>query len=929
MAPGSPIANAADRLVFWSEESPASSAVDDGEVGAKRESMYVNLFEDMLKEVLVSEAHLFSHDELGCIKQYDGLSYNARYLLIRLCLRKTDKWHRLSALNYREELGDGILPAIQELCRDPRGQVKVEEREFIDLTFDEQGQKPVAGPSRLPEPPAVNGPPDYSIFAQDEAHASLRELLDCLSTDELKAIAKQMKVKPATKRDPLINAVLSSSSTQATLDFPIISSSKSKGKAKQNGKPMKQTQLTFTYRTGRPNTQADRLREMVMNMLVKCVRINEDVVILFRRINLVYFRSTQHTPTLLTPSILSRAHKRSYAPYQHRRTPNVWPSREALLAYEDALALEAQVDALLEGSAVSAALRERSVASKVPTVQVKQERGGFAIANIKQEGNVDADMLDGYAPSESPRVQNARAVKAIFEEVFPRWQAMVNVKGEEDGRERGLERFDCGHILTRVVCKGSYALGVLKEHQRELDVLEELLAQRRWRRGRRGRWYDRRALILMTHCPRDEGTHERAMQAVTEALLDEDTHIVFRPMLERRLTKLENRLKIPPEDRHVCEGKLEKAAEVYVEGVRVLHRGTSMVIDRAGRPKVPNESGVFTQAALSRWSQLVGPSVQKPQVEVSEKATGKSVWIGRENEEVTVEMLALQHYEALGYKGFHCEGRIVTTLFGLLFWDIIFASVPGAFETPFQSAPLDIAEDTFYFSRKELADLRLDELREGKAPEILERVFAAHGEKGTWCVGVRWDLFTREDLLAIATYLGGEGLAIICRLFCEDYAGRGAGVPDLIIYNPELKVCKFAEVKGPGDILQENQKVWIDVLLQAGIVVEVCRVVEQGTQVEAKAKKGKKNKRKGPGRPKRKREEIDSDAERPLVESEDEPDYSRMDVGVNDGLPITPKKRPVRKVVNRAEVVITSSPHSFASPVPTKKRRLQALPSSP
>ena len=77
-----------------------------------------------------------------------------------------------------------------------------------------------------------------------------------------------------------------------------------------------------------------------------------------------------------------------------------------------------------------------------------------------------------------------------------------------------------GHVLTRVVCKGSAALGMLGEHEYELQVLETLLAQQRWRRGRRGRWHERRALLLMKF-----RQFERAKEAVIEALNDEDTHI--------------------------------------------------------------------------------------------------------------------------------------------------------------------------------------------------------------------------------------------------------------------------------------------------------------------------------------------------------------------------------------------------------------------
>jgi Fanconi-associated nuclease 1 len=55
--------------------------------------------------------------------------------------------------------------------------------------------------------------------------------------------------------------------------------------------------------------------------------------------------------------------------------------------------------------------------------------------------------------------------------------------------------------------------------------------------------------------------------------------------------------------------------------------------------------------------------------------------------------------------------------------------------------------------------------------------------------------------------MGGKSLSVICRLLCEDYSGRGSGVPDLIVWNALDGECKFVEVKGPGDSLQENQKV--------------------------------------------------------------------------------------------------------------------------
>jgi fanconi-associated nuclease 1 len=99
---------------------------------------------------------------------------------------------------------------------------------------------------------------------------------------------------------------------------------------------------------------------------------------------------------------------------------------------------------------------------------------------------------------------------------------------------------------------------------------------------------------------------------------------------------------------------------------------------------------------------------------------------------------------------FHSEGSVIRTIFGLLFFDVIFSSIPGAFETPYQSAPLDIAEDSFYFARRDLIEHRLSEIEGGGAAKIMARTDEEHRDKKTWCVGVHWDLFERRDLLEIA-----------------------------------------------------------------------------------------------------------------------------------------------------------------------------------
>ncbi|KZT02315.1 uncharacterized protein LAESUDRAFT_706344 [Laetiporus sulphureus 93-53] len=996
-------------LVFWHGEDelpdvPSRKALSDwdeyeDEVVAAQpnpergQSMYVTLFEDMLKTVFAHEAHLFSQEELGCFMKYSVLPYGERYLLVRLCLRKPGKWHRLSDLEkrYKRELGVELPDVVQRLCKrfdtssnqDPvnvevkleqdiesfsinrRGsstasvtssvKVKVEEREIIDLTLDDEKHRPAPHPSTSREHNFNSIDPinksEYPSFADDEAHASLRELLECLIREELILVAKQLGLKASGNQDDLIETMLSSSSVQATLPFAI---SSFHAKAKQRADSLMQTKLPFLSQ----KRQIHRLREMVTRQLGKCLRINENVMNLFRRVNMVYFRSTEHTPSLMVPSILLRSKKRAYASYQHRRTTDIWLSREALLAYEEALELEAQVDALFQGGAPASSWRARSAATKTPKPDPQRFRTPItpskkrlpstpstrhSVCSKIEDESIELGMnLLGKLDDKSPRVRNARAVKEIWEGVYPRWQDMLRVQDELPAREGGLERFECGHILTRIVCKASTALGILKEHELELEVLEALLAQRRWRRGRRGRWHERRALILMQYCGKSREAYERALEAVTEALLDDDTHIVYRPKLERRLTTLEKWLKVSEADRHTCEAKLNKAEEVSLSGVRVHHRTSNMVLDRFGRPVgkrralQPSQAtgGSLKQAALPQsWTQHVSFAEEKADAD-NANAQGKTIWKGRGNEEVSVETLALQYYEEQGYKGFHCEGRIVTTLFGLLFWDIIFANIPGTFETPYHSSPLDIAEDTFLFARQQLIERRLDELKEGQARQVLERVYDQHAEAQTLCVGVRWGLFDKQDLLEITECIGGDALAMICRLLCEDYAGRCGGVPDLCIWNAEHGECKFVEVKSPNDRAQENQKVWMDVLRRAGVPVELCHVYEQGTDDPLVKKKGK-GKGKATtknmsdlGQPKRKREE--SNSEEQLVESEDETevDYSQLDIHPSQEgagtqaesvLHETSRVQAGKKVVNRVEIVITSSPAGS----PIKKRPRQ------
>ena len=166
----------------------------------------------------------------------------------------------------------------------------------------------------------------------------------------------------------------------------------------------------------------------------------------------MYFRSTQYTEDLLTPAVLARAKKRQYAAYTSTRTSDIWPTREDLLAYEEALEIEAQVDALLDGgSAGPKGGSGRSTASRTPAPMAESRfrtpvTPGRA-TRASSAATSDSPMVVKMEPKgeeETERVRNARKVKELMETVYPKWIDLIQAKGEENPHRKGLERFDCG-----------------------------------------------------------------------------------------------------------------------------------------------------------------------------------------------------------------------------------------------------------------------------------------------------------------------------------------------------------------------------------------------------------------------------------------------------------------------------------------------------
>ncbi|KAJ3844806.1 hypothetical protein F5878DRAFT_600961 [Lentinula raphanica] len=896
----------------------------------KQQSPYVSVFEDIVNEIFNYESNLLSNEEREALAAFRKLQYPSRYILIRLALRKPG-WHtRKSLSKYVSEVGDcGIALAAKELCipvsellnRPDLEDIKVEttqevkvkaetvtemteevktvKEEVCEMKFEVKKEIAEVKMERmdfeiidLTEDSECEVAPQKSkhvFFCEDQTNMTLDEALAKLSLDEVKGLVKDCKVKPnSNSKGGLIQALKRHAQCQGNLSAIFQS------QGKQHG--LRQTQLNFSSASSSV-TQEGRLQRMAVKKLGSCLRVNSDFHELLRRLHIIFYRSTSSPETVFLDSFLTIFKKRTYPSYTSARS-TIWPTQEALLLYVEGIDLQTVFDFVLDdtivkpkGSPPPAGLktRFRTPITLGPDYTAQDRSEGIvksekAYASIQafdfEEIDVSPIIGPDFIPDEDEDddrrragseklVAAAKVVKLYNSVLKSQWEYCVAVAGTkpESERDPGLERFEQGYILARLLWKVAEAHALLHQYEKELEVLRSLLDQRFWRRAKRGKWYERRALVQDRHLPSlykkraeqhawskqklDEKKFQLSQElreGLYEAMEDKDTHRVYHKPLVKRLTRVESRLKTSFEDQHTYSVQLKDANAVCIFAYRA--ENIPRTYERPQPWKSKEQQNVITNWLVRggfAYTSDESEEVEEPLPNLPSN-TGKSVWKSLDGlSTCNVETRALQSYAAdenLGrYKGFHSETCILTTIFALLFWDIIFADIPGAFETPYQIAPLDLVEDSFYYARKEMIDTRLKELKDGKALEILRKHDQLYRESKTWCVGVRWDVCEREELAEIVECMGGDALVVICELFCHDYPARASGVPDLILWNYEERKCKFVEVKGPGDRARDNQTLWFDTLLGAGLDVDLCRVLEFNTK-NINAEKEKSDQRK-------------------------------------------------------------------------------------
>ena len=158
-------------------------------------------------------------------------------------------------------------------------------------------------------------------------------------------------------------------------------------------------------------------------------------------------------------------------------------------------------------------------------------------------------------------------------------------------------------------------------------------------------------------------------------------------------------------------------------------------------------------------------------------------------------------------------------------WDFLFdSSVPFVFQTPFQSAPMDLWSPFFYLNRKNAIDAFVDDIEAGRVSpvDVLQRQYEANFQcQGP---GVRWESYPLDMLCQVVQALSRASLARLILYAATNYRAFGKGMPDLCLWKADkLFIC---EVKGPRDRLSPEQEAHLLMLNRMGITAIVTHVEE-------------------------------------------------------------------------------------------------------
>lgn len=185
-----------------------------------------------------------------------------------------------------------------------------------------------------------------------------------------------------------------------------------------------------------------------------------------------------------------------------------------------------------------------------------------------------------------------------------------------------------------------------------------------------------------------------------------------------------------------------------------------------------------------------------------------------------VEAATVEYYQSQGIRALRTENELWRSLFGLVFWPILFAP-EFAIGTEFDWRPYHIRHNNLYESASEQVEALL--VKCGHLPGLKQHLIRQATEHYGKPSGVfRWHKQLLQRLMLFIEYADINALNRVLRTMAQDYSAHSDGFPDLLVFNSTG--VHFEEIKAQGDSVRKNQLLTIRMLTQAGFDVGITTV---------------------------------------------------------------------------------------------------------
>ncbi|MDI9858787.1 VRR-NUC domain-containing protein [Flectobacillus roseus] len=186
-----------------------------------------------------------------------------------------------------------------------------------------------------------------------------------------------------------------------------------------------------------------------------------------------------------------------------------------------------------------------------------------------------------------------------------------------------------------------------------------------------------------------------------------------------------------------------------------------------------------------------------------------------------VEFGVIDHYEKLNKKAAFTENHLWRSLFGLLFWDIIFDTESMAIHHPLQRSPSDLFKPTFFEKRRQKMEERLEILEDPDTWNVfLNRVFFE--KYGITNPLVDWYGGLFPLVITLLERLSSEQVKAVMLEMARNLRENVRGFPDLFIWDDGD--YQFIEVKSPTDSLSNQQLYWLGFFESINLRAKVLRI---------------------------------------------------------------------------------------------------------